>query len=398
MTELFDMFGEECIGHLHLDRRFVRRPSRRTKTRFPEPSQRPCSAAEDDFVERPLRAVHVGPCFVRGGSEQHLIDLIKFLDPQKLMIERCLVVDGTMIDPDVAADMPVPVCVASYRDIQEAASGCDLMLFWGVKLDRILGDVRPPLCVFLAHGDSDWTREMLSNSRNVTDHVIAVSRLVKERVCAGCPATVITNGVDAARLASTCSRAESRELLGFDENDFVVGFVGRFSSEKRLDRIIEALTDLPREYKLLAAGWGPLRPDLLELANWRIPGRFTFTRAGRYLGDIYQAMDVLCLVSEYEGFGLVALEAMMCGLPVVATSVGVVPDSIIDRVNGLIIDGSIDSIRKALTMLSDHPDWAAAVGREAARFAHQRGHARRMAREYEALLHRLWRERNTNRD
>jgi glycosyltransferase involved in cell wall biosynthesis len=154
--------------------------------------------------------------------------------------------------------------------------------------------------------------------------------------------------------------------------------------------IIEAVARLPARFKALLVGWGRERPALMELANARIPGRYAFITAWDYLGDYYHAMDAVCLVSDQEGFPLVMLEAMMCGRPLIVTAVGCVPEVVRDRVNGLVVAGDPASISAAAELLDRHPRWAQGIGAEGKAFADSVGHARRMAREYEDLLHGLW--------
>jgi glycosyltransferase involved in cell wall biosynthesis len=227
----------------------------------------------------------------------------------------------------------------------------------------------------------------------VIDHVVAVSQPVKDKCCGRLPSTVIWNGVDSARLSHTRSRQAVRQALGFQAGDFVVGYVGRFSPEKRAHVVLEAAAQLPAHFKVLTVGWGSQRVELMELANALIPGRFAFVFAWDYLGDYYQAMDAVCLVSDQEGFPLVLLEAMMCQRPVIVTPVGCVPEIIVDRVNGVVVSGDPSSVATAAELLWRHPEWARGLAAESKAFAESHGHAIRMAREYENLLHRLWLER-----
>jgi glycosyltransferase involved in cell wall biosynthesis len=345
---------------------------------------------------QPLRAIHVGPALLRGGAEQWLIELTRFLDPRRVQLLRTVVVRPELVDPAFVADVRIPVEVGARDAVRRAAQECDVLLGWGLSLNDWLGDGRPPLCVYLAHGEGQWTRTFLHGSDRAVDHVVAVSQAVKERACAGFPTTVIFNGVDSARLGRTRSRQAVREALGFGPGDFVLGFVGRFAGEKRAAAVLDAVAGLPPAYKALLVGWGAERGPLLERANDAIPGRYAFVTAWNYLGDYYQAMDAVCLVSAEEGFSLVLLEAMMCGRPLIVTAVGCVPEVVHDRVNGVVVSGTPDSIAAAAELLRRHPEWARGVAAEGRAFAEQHGHAMRMARDYENLLHRLWAEKHGN--
>ena len=188
------------------------------------------------------------------------------------------------------------------------------------------------------------------------------------------PTTIIHNGVDAAQLARTRPTSAVAPALGFHAGEFVVGFVGRFADEKRPHLIADAVARLPPRFKALFVGWGPLQARLLEYANRLIPGRYAFVRGINDVGDYYAAMDAMCLPSEEEGFGLVVLEAMFCDRPVIATSVGCVPELIRDRVNGLVVDGTAASIADAAKLLERYPAWGRGLAAEGRATAEERGH------------------------
>jgi glycosyltransferase involved in cell wall biosynthesis len=330
---------------------------------------------------------------VRGGAERHFLDLLRFLDPRRAVIVRAIVTKARMMDSVFHTEVKIPVELGQGESVRRAAKECDVLLCWGLELNDWLEDCRPPLCVYLGHGVGDWTLKLLQGSDHVVDHVIAVSQAVQKCIGPGIPSTVIRNGIDAARLATTRSRREARAALGFGPEDFVLGYVGRFSMEKRVGVVLEAASRLPPHFKVLLVGWGAQRQELLEAANALIPGRYAFTSGWEYLGDFYQAMDAVCLVSDQEGLPLVMLEAMMCGLPFIATPVGGVPEVVHDRVNGLLIAGSPASLAEAAELLHRHPAWARGLAAEGRAYAEEHGHARQMARGYEDLLHRLWRDK-----
>lgn len=347
-------------------------------------------------LDKPLRAISVGPSMLRGGAEQWLAYLTRFLDPRRLQVVRAVVTVPEYVDPALVAELPIPIEIGQAEAIRRAAQECDVLLCWGLAVDELLGDCRAKLCVYVAHGDGDWTRDLLARSSRSIDHVVAVSKRVQQRVCNGYPTSVIHNGVDSSRLGRTSPRKVIREAHGFRDDDFVLGYLGRFSGEKQVDLIIRAVAQLPPNFKAMFVGWGFDREMLVNLAEKLIPGRYAFTAADSYLGDYYSAMDAFCLVSNQEGFALALLEAMMCGRPVVATAVGAVPEIIEDRVNGVVVAQDPRSIADAAQLLQRHPAWARGLAAEAKSFAEEHGHAVQMARQYEDLLESLWLERNSS--
>ena len=341
---------------------------------------------------RPLSVICAGPSFQIGGVEQHTLSLAKFFDPRRVKLVKSLVTNRANYHKPSADCLPFPVEPCSPTDLVRAAGECDVLLMWGESFNGRLGDSRP-IGVYLAHGESPWTRLGLEGCSQVVDHVIAVSARVKQRVCHGFPTTTILNGIDSSRLGQTCSREATRQRLGFEPGDFVLGSVGRFTREKQMHMLIDAVARLPRSFKLLLVGYGPRRAELLDRANELIPGRYAFVAADNFLGDYYRAMDAFSLVSSHEGFGLVIPEAMLCDRPVIATNVGCVPEVIRDRVSGVVVDPTPEAIAGAAHLLHKHPSWAKGLAAEGRAFADAHLHASRMARDYEDLLWRLARAR-----
>lgn len=342
---------------------------------------------------RPLKVVHVGPFLLRGGAEQWLLDLIRATDQRYLRFTRCISTYHDLIDVgyvEALASLGVIVEAGGPESVQLAARDADVLISWGVELDPLLGDVRPRLSIQVVHGDGPMNRHFLERSRKSIDHAVAVSHGVLKRVCKGFPATVIYNGIDAARLAPRRSVRQMRRDLSISDDDFVVGFVGRFAPEKRPEIIVDAVAALPDRFHALFVGWGRLLTELRRRSQERLPRRHAFTHASNNLGDLYRAMDAVCLVSNQEGFPLVLLEAMLCRRPVVSTPVGCVPEIIEDRVNGIWTTGTPTDLANKLRQLAERPGWARGLAQEGFDSVEPFGYARRMARDYEYLLHTLW--------
>lgn len=343
---------------------------------------------------RPLRVIHVGQFMVRAGIESWLKSLIRFMDPRRVQFLRCIVT-SSLSDPKVMREMPVPIEVGGRESVRRAARDCDVLLVSGPDaVAEWIQDQLPSLCVGVAHGDAVWTRNILEGCAPVLDHVVAVSHMVQDRMCRGFSSSVVYNGIDTAHLARSAARDEVRARFGFSPDDFVLGGVMRFSSEKRPELLVEAISQLPPRFKLLLVGWGSLKPKLLDLANELAPTRCVMTFAEEFLGDYYRAFDAFCLPSESEGFGLATLEAQFCGVPVITTPTGFAPELLVEGVHYLQCDGTSGSIAAAVRKIAQYPAWAETMARESMIRAEQFGFARRMSREYESLLESLWRRRH----
>ncbi len=136
---------------------------------------------------------------------------------------------------------------------------------------------------------------------------------------------VIHNGVMFPAALSAREREAGREAWGFSDADVVVGTVGRvFNQHKRFTDLIDALVlcDDTR-MKLLIVGDGPDLPMLrAHAARAGVAHRVVFAGRQTQMEQMYGLMDVFALASAYESFGLVLVEAMSVGLPLVATEVG----------------------------------------------------------------------------
>jgi glycosyltransferase involved in cell wall biosynthesis len=180
-----------------------------------------------------------------------------------------------------------------------------------------------------------------------TECVIAVSESVAGWLAvAGVPHTVVPNGVDTPP-AHPGARAE----LGMAAGDFVVGGIGRLDRQKGWDVLCEAAPLIRRELpdaRFVVIGEGPERDRLDRLgqaAGVSFPGYLE--RAARYAAGF----DVMVIPSRYEGFGLVAVEAMLVGVPVAASAVGGLPEVVGDA-GELVPPGDAAALAAAVVRLA----------------------------------------------
>jgi len=184
----------------------------------------------------------------------------------------------------------------------------------------------------------------------------------------------------------------SRRELGLSPKAFYLVTVGRLIPRKRIDRIIDALPNLPRRVRLLVVGAGPLASTLEEHARRAgVDDRVTLTghvdEERKY--RLLSAGDLFVLTSEHEGFGIVLQEAMSQGLPILATSTGGQTDLVEhDRHGRLIDDPSPEGLAGAVRTMMQHPERLSAVGKRN-RKAIRRYRPERIAREYLKRFRRL---------
>ena len=172
-------------------------------------------------------------------------------------------------------------------------------------------------------------RLLIKNAFSRCAAVVAVSQALGDCARSLAPVSrrieVLRNGVDLDLFRET-DRDRTRRELNLTGPTIIS--VGHLIPRKGHELVIEALALLP-EAQLLVCGEGPLKSDLERKAQGcRVAHRVRFLgRIGHEdLNRFYSAADVLVLASSREGWPNVLLEAMACGTPVVATSVGAVPD------------------------------------------------------------------------
>jgi glycosyltransferase involved in cell wall biosynthesis len=153
-------------------------------------------------------------------------------------------------------------------------------------------------------------------------------------------------------------RMSVRSALGFSEEDFVVGFIGRLVPQKDLPSLIRGVQLFCRTHlsgRLLIVGTGEEEKRLRKIVQMSgMEDRVVWAGFREDIPEILSAMDVLALCSRYEGFGLVLLEAMAARKPVLASRVSAIPEVVEHGKTGLLVPmGDPEAVSKALTLLTD---------------------------------------------
>ena len=180
---------------------------------------------------------------------------------------------------------------------------------------------------------------------------------------------VIVNGIDAAFVRAAAARAPiSRATLTLRPDALVLATVARFDPVKRLEVLVRALPLLVArvpEAQLLIVGDGPEREALRALARRLAPGdRVVFAGAIPDAARVLPVVDLYVTASRREGLPLAVLEAMACGLPVLATEAPGHVDAVEPEVTGRLVPvDDAPGLAAAAALLLRDPALRARMGR-----------------------------------
>ncbi len=209
-----------------------------------------------------------------------------------------------------------------------------------VKNDTASGENEPLGRIASERRLADLVDAMIVPAQRERDHLIEHYKADPARI------QVVSCGVNLVRF-KPMDRNRMRARLGLDRHADILIYVGRFAALKGIDILVGAMGHLrdimPELQLLLVGGDGPGARSTLaieaQVSELKIQDRVSIV--GRIdpsdLPCYYSAADLLVLPSHYESFGLVVLEALACGTPVLATPVGAMESVIIPGLNGAIV-------------------------------------------------------------
>ena len=223
------------------------------------------------------------------------------------------------------------------------------------------------------------------------DQVVAVSEDVRRRLLgAGVKQQkihLVRNGVVVEVFADAQQRRKARRGV---DSSIRVGLVGRLAPEKGVDVFLRAASEVAARFptaQFLIAGDGPDRATLQALLkDLGLLGRAELVGRQDDMPGVFASLDLLVSASRHEGLPIALLEGMASGLPVVATSVGAVPQVVQDGQTGLLVEPEDPkALGEAIARLLADPDEREAFGVAGRMRVMEHFSARRMASDYMAV-------------
>lgn len=197
-----------------------------------------------------------------------------------------------------------------------------------------------------------------------TDAIVCISKSeeaesIRRKVCRTDKLHLVENGIDIDEVANAV--AIDKVSLGFSENDYVVGMVGRISKQKSPDTFIKAAKlikgSIPNAVFLIV-GDGEDRKDIESFAKDN-GVNLVVTGWVKNPYSYMKVMNVGLLISRWEGFGLVIPELMAAGVNVISTKVDAITTLVTDGQNGFLVDiDSPSQVCDKVLWLHDNPSEA----------------------------------------
>jgi D-inositol-3-phosphate glycosyltransferase len=170
-------------------------------------------------------------------------------------------------------------------------------------------------------------------------------------------------------------KQEARLQLGLSEAEPLILYVGRFDPRKGIETLVRACGTLQNQARLMIVGGSdPEKADGLERKRIEnIVEEIGLQKKTLFAGQVghdrlplyYAAADVCVVPSHYEPFGLVAIEAMACGTPVIASAVGGLVSTVVPENTGLLVPPrDVPAFRDAIDRVLENPQWARQMGKQ----------------------------------
>ncbi len=352
-----------------------------------------------------------------GGAETLLVNLARRMDPARFAVEILCLKEAGPLGEQIASEFPVsthflhskydlrvlPRLVSHFRTKQVDAVitvGAGDKMFWG-RLAASLARVPVIASALHSTGWPDGVGRLNRLLTRITDAFIAVANphgkfLVDFEKFPSSKVFVIPNGVDTDRFVSDPScREDVRRELGIPSDSSLVGIVAALRHEKNHNLFVEMAARLvakDRRNHFMIVGDGPEKETIQKrIRDFGIADNVHLLGSRADTPRLLAALDVFALTSHNEANPVSILEAMSCGIPVVATDVGSVSESVRSNETGFLVPpGKVEPLVESVEGLLLRPDGGRSLGCNGRAWVSGNGSLQAMVDGYQQLLEKLF--------
>lgn len=364
------------------------------------------------MAEKRIKIAQMINYLERAGKELGVVKLLNHLDPQRFdctLVVVNKILDESLLNPDrfetICLEQPhgnnwrLPFMYKRF--FQQHQFDIVHTRSWANLVDVVLGAkmARYPAIIHQEHGTfpQELRHRILQRLFwGMADKVLSVSDILRQRLSdvTGFPVTRIVpvlNGVDEKLFFPDEALGQKfRREFGFGEDEFLLGMVGRMIEIKNIPMIFRALAALKNRgcvVQFVHVGQGRQKEFLVNLAaELGITAQVHFLGRSDAVNAVMNGLNIFTLTSFSEGCSNVIQEAMMAGLPVIATAVGGNPELVQDQKTGILVaNNDHDALANAIEKLRGNVQMRRQFSEASRRHALENFSIENMVRSYESI-------------
>lgn len=350
-----------------------------------------------------------------GGAERQLINLAQNIDDKKFQPIIC----SLSANVKLAEELNPKVILEVIPEVSDP----DLTRFW--KISKLITKYQPAIIHSYLFVANMWTRlvgltnniPVIISERNsnenkaiwmrVIDRLLApyarcliansesgANLAIKRQEISTDRVYIIHNGIDLTPFNHLKNKEMARKIYGLRVDQPVIGIIGKLYPQKDHDTFFKAISILVERWPnliTLCVGDGPRKEELKSLAEkLKLRNNVIFLGNRLDIPDIMAAVDIIVSSSAWEGMPNVILEAMAASKPVVATSVGGVPEIIEDGKTGYLTPpNSPTLLATSISKLLLNPYLRQIVGRDGRQFVEKQFSIEKMVKDTEKIYYEI---------
>lgn len=371
----------------------------------------------ENLFFKKIRIMHIIHQLGTGGAENGIVNLANGHNHNKFELSICTLVGGgsltyrldqsktSLFELEKKEGNDISIILKLYSVFKKFKPDIVHTHAWGTLCESFLAAklARIPIMIHGEHGTIQekpinifiqnifWkmTSQVLSISSN---HKKLLSETIKFPLA---KITVIPNGVDIAKFSYMNNSSNRLIACNVKQKTITIGTIGRLVPVKNQQILIRVLAKLKKKFsdvELLIIGDGPLKSDLKKLSS-RLSIADSVVMPGRKsdITKYFHKMDIFILPSFSEGMSNTILEAMSCGVPVIASDVGGNPELIDNGINGLLFPSQDQKKLEELIMqLIENPEIALKLSQNARQKIEHNFSIEKMVQNYEKMYFQLY--------